>query len=224
MASLPKTFHDVVLITRFLNVQYLWIDSLCIVQDDILDWEVEAAKMASVYAGVYLTIAASGAKDSNGGCFQSFSPTVSISHQNQLWHFRTSGFTSKSHPLDFLVRRGWTFQESALSRRFVSFRPDQMIWTCAKQSVTEAGLEPGPRITILNTPVNIRIGLPKDALDRETPYYSWNILMENYSKRSFTFNKDKLVALAGLIETFQEITHDTPLLGLWKGNIWRDLL
>ncbi len=57
--SLPKTFQDVISIARRLGIQYVWIDSLCIIQTDLLDWELESAKMSDIYANAYLTIAAS---------------------------------------------------------------------------------------------------------------------------------------------------------------------
>ncbi|KAK4233393.1 heterokaryon incompatibility protein-domain-containing protein [Achaetomium macrosporum] len=76
LAALPKTYRDAVTITRALSVRYLWIDSLCIVQDDPDDWEREAAKMAAVYGGCYLTIAASCSTGDASGCFPSFADRV----------------------------------------------------------------------------------------------------------------------------------------------------
>jgi len=67
--DLPRTFQDAVQITRALDVRYLWIDSLCIVQDDEDDWQVESGRMAEIYLGSYLTVAATGSADSSGGCF-----------------------------------------------------------------------------------------------------------------------------------------------------------
>jgi hypothetical protein len=69
LADLPKTFQDAVLIARELKVANLWIDSLCIIQDDSGDWEVEASHMGDVYANSYLTIAALSSKDDSSGCF-----------------------------------------------------------------------------------------------------------------------------------------------------------
>jgi Heterokaryon incompatibility protein (HET) len=68
-SSLSKTFQDAITITRHLGFRYIWIDSLCIIQNDKYDWEMEAAKMALVYKGSQLTIAATSSKDGNGGCF-----------------------------------------------------------------------------------------------------------------------------------------------------------
>lgn len=70
LSQLPKTFQDAVRITRRLGIRYLWIDCLCIIQDDVQDWEREAASMASIYRNSYLTIAASASSDSASGCFR----------------------------------------------------------------------------------------------------------------------------------------------------------
>lgn len=67
--ELPKTFQEAIALTRKLGVRYLWIDSLCIIQDDHHGWEVESAKMATIYSLSYLTIAATHAADSQQGCF-----------------------------------------------------------------------------------------------------------------------------------------------------------
>lgn len=69
MESLPKTFHDAVVITRNLGIEYLWIDSLCILQDSEEDWNRESAKMAVVYSGATVVISADAARNSADGCF-----------------------------------------------------------------------------------------------------------------------------------------------------------
>jgi hypothetical protein len=67
LSALPKSFQDAVTVTRSLGVRYLWIDSLCIVQNDEKDWEAEASKMSSVYSHAYITLAATEAKNSTEG-------------------------------------------------------------------------------------------------------------------------------------------------------------
>ena len=69
ISEFPKTFQDSVQIARELNIPYLWIDSLCIIQDDATDWEHEASRMGDVYANAYLTVAALSSKDDSSGCF-----------------------------------------------------------------------------------------------------------------------------------------------------------
>jgi hypothetical protein len=70
LAELPQTFKDAVSLTRILGIRYLWIDSLCIKQDDNDDWESEASKMASVYSHSYLNVAATSSPGGDGGCFK----------------------------------------------------------------------------------------------------------------------------------------------------------
>ncbi|KAK3938227.1 heterokaryon incompatibility, partial [Diplogelasinospora grovesii] len=80
-ASLPETFQDAVTVTRTLGVQYLWIDSLCIIQDDPDDWRRGSVQMGSIYRDAAITIAASGAKDGTEGCFMPRpTPSAPISH------------------------------------------------------------------------------------------------------------------------------------------------
>lgn len=64
---LPKTFRDAIRVTRELGKRYLWIDSPCIIQDDIRDWEKESKTMEIVYSMAYCTIAATSSKDSTRG-------------------------------------------------------------------------------------------------------------------------------------------------------------
>lgn len=68
--SLPQTFKDAIKVTRNLRIPYIWIDSLCIVQDSAEDWAVESANMRAVYGNSYLTIAATSSADSHGGLFR----------------------------------------------------------------------------------------------------------------------------------------------------------
>lgn len=68
ITALSKTFRDAIEVTRRLQMRYIWIDSLCIIQDDQKDWEIEAARMGTVYANAVLTIAATRSADGRGGC------------------------------------------------------------------------------------------------------------------------------------------------------------
>ena len=78
--SIPKTFQDAISVTGSLGVSYIWIDSLCIVQDDAEEWNIESANMADIYMGACLTIGATGAVDSSGGLFFD-TPTKHYSHK-----------------------------------------------------------------------------------------------------------------------------------------------
>lgn len=66
---LPRTFRHAVEATRRLDVRYLWIDSLCIVQNSQRDWGHQSRDMGPIYALAFCTIAADGSPDSHGGLF-----------------------------------------------------------------------------------------------------------------------------------------------------------
>jgi hypothetical protein len=70
ISQLAKTFREAVAMTRGMGFQYLWIDSLCIIQDDLSDWVVESVKMADIYMGSQLNIAATRSSNAKGGLFR----------------------------------------------------------------------------------------------------------------------------------------------------------
>ncbi len=72
--ELPATFQQAIDMAHTLDIQYIWIDTLCIIQDDPLDWEHEASRMGDVYAHAYLTISALGSADDSSGCFNGAKP------------------------------------------------------------------------------------------------------------------------------------------------------
>jgi hypothetical protein len=65
--QLPQTLRDAIFLTRYLGIRYLWVDCLCIVQDDNADWEREASRMADVYSNAYLTLRATRASHCGEG-------------------------------------------------------------------------------------------------------------------------------------------------------------
>ena len=68
--ALPKTFRDAIDITRLLSVRYLWIDSLCIMQDTVEDWQNQAPQMGQIYHNSWCNLAATAAKDGRDGLFR----------------------------------------------------------------------------------------------------------------------------------------------------------
>lgn len=67
--SFPKTFQEAITFSRSLNIRYLWIDSLCIIQDNNDDWNLQAANMASIYQHSLITLAATGSATCHEGLF-----------------------------------------------------------------------------------------------------------------------------------------------------------
>ncbi|KAK4441926.1 heterokaryon incompatibility protein-domain-containing protein [Podospora aff. communis PSN243] len=152
-ADIPKTFRDAIQYCIELDITYLWVDSLCILQDDVVDWEVESAKMAAIYRNSYLTIAATAASSGTVGCFsqamdqsdkllQMPDPTgdsVQISVRHKLLHWDDNAPTTLAQGQYPLLTRGWAFQERVLSPRVLHFLQKELVWECWAQTICECG-------------------------------------------------------------------------------------
>lgn len=132
--DLPKTFRDAVYVTRKLGIQYLWIDSLCIVQDDAEDWDTESKLMEQVFSSAYVTIAASCASGTDDGFLKSRPPRqcVTLKKDNGAEYYICDTIDNFAGDVDQgeLNKRGWVLQERALSRRTIYFTEKQSYWEC----------------------------------------------------------------------------------------------
>ncbi|KAI6362793.1 hypothetical protein MCOR25_006115 [Pyricularia grisea] len=77
LANLPRTFQEAITVCHHLSIGYIWIDSLCIIQDDVDDWLSESVRMESVYANGFINIAASISQESSQGLFRRRDPSQS---------------------------------------------------------------------------------------------------------------------------------------------------
>jgi hypothetical protein len=135
VARLPKTFQDAVHVTRGLGLQYLWIDSLCIVQDDQDDWETESKLMEQVFSSAYCTIAASCASGTSDGFLKPRPERQCVTMQGpdgEASYFVCEAIDDFHWDVDQgeLNQRGWVLQERALSRRTIYFTETQSYWEC----------------------------------------------------------------------------------------------
>jgi heterokaryon incompatibility protein (HET) len=158
MESLSNTFRDAVEVARQMNVRYLWIDSLCIIQNDLVDWEKESAKMGSYYSNALFNIAAVSSGNGSGGLFTSHNPhemtpcpiTVvfpskdSIRDGKKIEGFlrANSGWDPALQVAGFqrppLWQRAWVLQERLLSNRLLMFSSMQMSWKCRQEEASES--------------------------------------------------------------------------------------
>jgi hypothetical protein len=106
--ALPQTFQDVIRVARRLEIGYIWIDALCIVQDDFHDWEKEATKMATVYQNSFVTISATSAISPNAGLFSTpLKARVDSVYAQQIYHFPNSVTGDVKNQLP-LLKQAWT--------------------------------------------------------------------------------------------------------------------
>ncbi|KAI9768775.1 MAG: hypothetical protein M1839_003960 [Geoglossum umbratile] len=230
LSSIPKTIQDAIAVTRRLGVRYLWVDALCIIQDDEEDWQHEAAQMGTVYRNSLLTISATGSSDSGMGCFIKYVPSpihpVKLDYQSHDGSRKGHMFIrpqpatiTESLDRSPVSSRGWCLQERFLSRRILHYSKHQLYWECQKHCVAEDGT-----ITsrLFKQSFNLRnYGLNDDPA---SIFWRWCLLVEEYSKRKLTKPSDKLPAISGLASEVYRRTGDQYLAGLWKSNLHIDLL
>lgn len=250
LALLPALFRDAVTLTRVLGCRYLWIDSICIIQDDPDDWVAESAIMRDVYRNCLLTIAADNARDSTCGIFDSANEGRSSSRYSLAlpvrWESRR--VDAVIYPLyrdhdseDFngpLLGRGWTLQEEALSPRLLRFASTSVRWECLSIVQTEEYLVSANDNQ--RTPYEIQslrhICLSQqDFIQYESkhpvvrkfkrsPRHAWTDIIHEYTTRKLTYVADNLPAISGLVKEMGKHLQDNYTAGLWRKNILEDIL
>ncbi|KAK0627887.1 heterokaryon incompatibility protein-domain-containing protein [Immersiella caudata] len=239
-SDLCQTFQDAIMVCLALEIEFIWIDSLCIIQDSEEDWREQAAAMASIYANGFLTIAATKSKDGRGGLFTATSsrlntftipnptPTGPAQYQIHAW----PRITHFSHtPQDWwsddfpLLSRGWVYQERQLSQRMLHFGPSEILWECGEQVTCECrAIEKS-----FNLPGYIAGGKHKwrmTPLRTAEPWQlqqRWYDIVAEFTGLQLSRPPDRLPALAGLAGDMQRHRRSRYLAGLWEDTIIFDL-
>jgi len=140
--DLTQNFQDAVSITRKLGYRYLWIDSLCIVQNDKNDWHTQSAEMGLVYANAKCVISADASLDSNGGCYYPrdlFRQQCILTKRGRKLIVARSkistnlkNFVKAKVDEAPLATRAWTYQERFLSKRILHFCKGGVVFECSK--------------------------------------------------------------------------------------------
>jgi len=234
VSDLPKTFQDAIRLAYRLRIPYLWIDSLCIVQDDDEDWRLEASRMCAVYQNSYLTIAATRASNGTHGLYTDVSPEfhgykvatidgqavyIRRAHNNSAFTHFVAARDADNFPL---LGRGWVFQERMLSPRFLHFGHSELTWECSSlfwcqcgdNFATPRGPSQGRRFHSASAAA---------SLDSDGAVEVWQSIVMEYSRLALSFPTDRFPALSGLARQWQAIRGCDYLAGLWRSSLVRDL-
>jgi heterokaryon incompatibility protein (HET) len=231
--AIPQTFKDAIILTQKLEIPYIWIDSLCIIQDDLEDWKVEASRMCDVYSHCKLNIFASNAANSEEGCinqrdpmYQSHVFKVELNNgqsekfciQRVIDHgmYVFLGKLDSKHPI---YRRAWALQERLLSPRSLHISKQELVWECQGLMECDCGWNK------FNSQ-RWKRGYLKSSKDEEYgPHIgeSWRTLVEAYSTYQLTYPSDRLAALEGLVCQFRTIRPDRYAFGIWERSLTSDL-
>ena len=218
-------------------MHYIWIDSLCIVQDDVDDWLAESAKMADIYQNGDITIAASAGRGSHDGLYHTpgnpnivfgtiDDDPVGVGLRRGTKHpvYRgTSATPVEDANAEFpLFTRAWVFQERMLSPRVLHFGPHEMFWECRELGVCACNGHRMPMFSdsdlLANQSLSSKPGL-SDRMGRASVVERaalWRDLVEEYSQLRLTKSSDKLPAIEGLAAVMKPMrwTEDY-VAGMW---------
>ena len=224
--SIPATFQDAIRVTRGLSIRYLWIDSLCIIQDDIADWESESSKMGAIYQGAQIVIAASASPDAEVS-FLAPRQTPYAKPLELQYKCQNGGVSIvKARPLlmefpsiEPLDTRAWAFQEQWLSRRLLRYCSGELRWRCRKKESCECQtfhLTAGHRYESFQ-------GCPSPESTAWHYLVNWYSMVRVYSLRKLTRKSDKLPAISGMAAIVSERISSPYVVGLWKDTLLFDL-
>ncbi|KAH9860368.1 hypothetical protein J1614_011699 [Plenodomus biglobosus] len=234
MDQLPQTFADAVHITHFLGYEYLWIDSLCIVQDSFEDWTTESKSMGKIYQHGICTLAAVGADDSRGGCFykrlflkeycayKQYVPFDLFAHRQQ-GRGHDSGCPAPLHS------RAWVMQEQCLSVRTINFGRHQISWNCVSSTASERESSMCAFASHSTLPYEFYESLAQPAgaaIGSESPksLEFWWKIVQQYSRRRLTVGTDKWPAFQGLASEVAQAWNRSLFYGLWEHDLSYELL
>ncbi|KAK0669100.1 heterokaryon incompatibility protein-domain-containing protein [Cercophora samala] len=238
ISLLPKTFVDAIQVASWFKVRWLWIDSLCIIQDSKEDWQRESIMMYDVYKNALLNISADDSPDGRFGCFRDRDPLavlpMNVSFRGQeswkCWLTPDTHAVFDSITKSSLAKRGWVFQERQLSRRVLHFTSHELMWECCAEapyfaSETFPGGTPFKVVFNRNPKFQTRTSFKTKGNSSPELYNAWNTICREYSGRIFSHVQDKLVALSGLAQEFEvALPDDTYLAGIWRSTLPQSLL
>ncbi|KAH8669147.1 heterokaryon incompatibility protein-domain-containing protein [Xylariales sp. PMI_506] len=253
VSKLDQNFRDAFSVTRKLGYRYIWIDSLCIIQDSRGDWAKESAIMGKLFLHSQCTIAALCAESSKEGFFRVHNPRTLTSCRLPV-KLKLSAAPFRKPPADKrpLYSRAWVFQERLLSPRVLRFGNDQISWECQAAMADEYDpvQRPQAELKVYRDSDGAKDKLIREAVAEtfaaarelddpgEVPglagplkdsshklfFEAWQKLVRAYSDLNLTYPSDRFPAFAGITSVQQDRMALTCFEGLWLENFIPSLL
>ncbi|KAF2017900.1 HET-domain-containing protein [Aaosphaeria arxii CBS 175.79] len=242
--SIPKTYLDAMFVTHDMGVRYIWIDSLCIMQDSSRDWHRECKEMSKIYKYGYCNIVAMMAHNSHGGCnltsqFISTPDLVLRSQwhnaENKVWGIDQQTELQKQNPNATIKespahRRAWIFQERHMSPRNIHLGMRAIFCEC-REFIEVIDF---PNI-LYSEKKDLRWSLFHDPTSGTIPssehlLRTWDDLVSTYTRLALTFPADRLAAISALARQIQPSLRRATLrdcdylAGIWSHDLVPQLL
>ncbi|KAK4235151.1 hypothetical protein C8A03DRAFT_46660 [Achaetomium macrosporum] len=244
LGSLPQLMQDAIFVSLELGIRYLWVDLLCIYQDedDIIDWQHESALMHQPYSDTICNISAG---DANG-CLESlFSPRDPVIFLPQVIELKIGDHDDETglfrvYDLDYWHRsvsralvntRAWVLQQRFLSSRVLQFDRRQVLWECLEKSATETCPKRIPSMLVGNgyllfknlVPIVQTKSAPDNRFSSEVGH-TWTCLVKEYTACDLTVPSDKLTAISGIAKHIASLLQDDHVSGMWRSHLEGELL
>ena len=248
LVELAPTFRETIYVARELKIEYVWIDCLCIIQDDYPDKKREISKMGHIYKNALCNIAAAEEYHPQLGLFRSSNsnhlkpfkvhverpfPTTRRHHDMRgSYHLVNTDFKRRNLYDAPVNKRAWVVQERCLSSRVLTFTWNQVFWQCETFSACETFPCGYPRKLCLvddefnplrswdfKRPPQMAPTTPSELLKE------WPAIIALYGPCELTDQKDRLKAIEGLATLFKErYKGDEYIAGLWESTMPLSLL
>ena len=242
MGQLPKVFQDAIQVSLELGISYIWIDSLCIIQDSKEDWEHEAKRMGGVYSNGEFNIAATGYEDGASGLFGErkalplvhtplYVDFVLVDEKRETEAAHAGIYVRADedefrHKVTFgpLNDRAWVAQERTLSPAIIHYTPEKIYWECNQSIASEAFLNGAYAWRETTGSGRDRIRSLSRQSERQQIYSFWRTFINRYAGMEMTFNRDRFPAVAGIARLLGELIDDNLIAGFWEGDLIRSLV
>ncbi|KAH7173860.1 heterokaryon incompatibility protein-domain-containing protein [Fusarium flagelliforme] len=248
-----KVFREAIWVTRCLGYRYLWIDALCINQDDDYEKAVEIARMDQIFSGATANLSATSASSGADGMIfyrkhslyelfpcekETATPENTLQGpQQEKKDYLIARVERENVDTEPVNKRAWVFQERILAPRVIHFCKNQIQRECGRDVVPElrdhspwiygATAASGFHTKIAWRDLIMSLEEP-DRTEKERKYcYRFRDLVNRFSTTLLTFPQDRLASLAGIAKTvsiYGDLGEDQYFAGLWEPDLPRALL
>lgn len=200
--DLPQTIRDACEVVKSVGESFLWVDALCIPDDDDEIKHKEIRNMAAIYANASFTIVAAQGVDARAGLRGLEGSSQPRSFRSNVAPFLSGSSMIRYYPPDanpvhsMWARRGWTFQECLLSRRLLVFNQDTVYWQCPAAMWTEVNDHGLDRTSDSYNELSIWDRLMRAEVSEMLLF---GLLIREYNTRTLTYPEDALDAFTGLM-------------------------
>jgi len=244
LTQMPANFRHAIQFTRRLGYDYIWIDSLCIIQQDAQDWRHEVGRMAGYYNNAFLTLSIADAHSCHDGFLHQrrYDYSPAIPGDDGDFYCLREVLKQECHlNMDSSInKRAWTLQERLLSSRLIQFTREQLVWYCRSKELTEGYVynsfrghdeyrcdRAGHYIDRAEYDAywekRASNSAEKINFDTDIAAETWYHCVSEFTTRRLTRPSDKLPAMGGLANMFCQPELGRYIAGLWERDLFRGL-